>query len=81
MKNRIKAVVIVIIISLLLAVSSYINTYYHALESVTLEIQDEHYLEDNLLIYGSEDAEIGMIFYPGGKVECEAYNGILRDIH
>ena len=78
MKNRIKAVVIVIIASMFLALSSYVNTYYHALESVTVEIQQEQYIDDNLLIFGSKEAKTGMIFYPGGKVECEAYVPLMK---
>ena len=35
-------------------------------------------LEDNTIVYGAAEADTGLIFYPGGKVEYKAYEPLMK---
>ena len=37
-------------------------------------------LYDGAIAYGKEDAEVGLIFYPGGRVEYTAYEPLMREL-
>lgn len=75
------------IISALLAVvlvcAIYLGNYYHAdMEAVeafapvnAVEMRQD---DAGNLVFGSEDAEAGFIFYPGGKVEHRAYIPLMK---
>jgi len=74
MKKRLKKIMIAIICLFLLIVGGfYIWTqiYYKATAEAFSLVQET---EDNYLIFGAEDATTGFIFYPGAKVEAEAYS-------
>ncbi len=63
----------------------YVNDYYRADEDAIAEFSEgmdvtRKVLEDNMIIYGSEDAENGLIFYPGGKVEYTAYEPLMKSL-
>ena len=56
----------------------YLFDFYHAdVESVNKFLAEKqiekNILEDKTQVFGSEKAKIGFIFYPGGKVQAEAY--------
>lgn len=63
----------------------YLSDYYHAdMEAVdaftadiTVEMQT---LEDDSLAFIPEDASTGFVFYPGGKVECDAYIPLMKSM-
>ncbi len=76
-----KKITIIISVFLVLAIlisvcMIYLMDYYKA-DMAAIEAflpQDATYYErDGMLIFGEEDAQKGLIFYPGGKVEYTAY--------
>lgn len=67
-----------IILILALGVGIYIGDYYHAdevaLNCITDETDDITVIEkDGNYIFSSAEPTVGLIFYPGGKVEAESY--------
>ena len=59
----------------------YVSDYYHAVDSVTGSGSREEPEEKNgALIYGPADAEVALVFYPGGKVEYTAYQPLMEKI-
>lgn len=74
MKKQLKCVLIAIAIILILLVASFyvwIESHYTATEEAHSLVQE---INGNDLIFGSEDATTGFIFYPGAQVEAEAYS-------
>lgn len=58
----------------------YVSDYYHAEDYDVLQEFSEIIVEeyDNYTLYGDVDnADAGIIFYPGGKVEAEAYEPLM----
>jgi len=61
----------------------YVCDYYHAdaaaIEAfaATCEVQ-KTVLSEQMIAYGDADADAGLIFYPGGKVEYTAYEPLMR---
>ncbi len=59
----------------------YVNDYYHASDNVSdiiIEYEDRIEYSKNLIsIKAIEKSDIGLIFYPGGKVEAIAYLPLL----
>lgn len=81
-KNKIlkRLVAIVIVLALLFgACAFYVNDYYRAdMDAMVGVVQSkERYesqtLEDGTDIFKPENAKVGFIFYPGGKVEYTSY--------
>lgn len=78
-----KNIVVVIVVTLAMLSSSmliYLNDYYEA-DSWVYEILQEENVEqlgDYTILHGNSD--IGIIFYPGAKVEAEAYLPILQKL-
>lgn len=76
--------IITVIVAIVIAFSIYVNTYYkssskakEALESsVTVNVSKEK----DYYIFEPEKYETGIIFYPGGKVEAEAYAPLLKKL-
>ena len=59
----------------------YVSDYYHADAAVAASSSQEEPKEKNgALLYGPEDAETALIFYPGGKVEYTAYQPLMEKI-
>ena len=61
----------------------YLNDYYKvdvpAVESYeVLNEVSKKVLEDGTIVYVSEKADTGLIFYPGGKVEYTAYEPLMK---
>lgn len=82
MKKKGKILLFVLIIILILAggFSWYVNDYYHA-EPDAIKVLNEENIEINkntIVLKGSSD--IGIIFYPGAKVEAESYLPLLSKL-
>lgn len=81
-RNRV-ATLIVLVFALILGCVAYIEDYYRA-EDVALECIEnpkegiEIYETDKKFVFEPENAEAGLIFYPGGKVQCEAYAPLME---
>ncbi len=83
-----KILVGILIIALLASAGGvvfYINDYYHAEEvAVSLITEPENGVsvteKDGNFIFTPQKAEIGLIFYPGGKVEAESYAPLLHSL-
>ena len=67
------------------ACRSYLNNYYQADSdaiaafSVGNQIRTEK-LDNTIFFYPDEEAEMGLIFYPGGKVEHTAYTPLMEEL-
>lgn len=79
--KRIGIALIALIIVAAVAFFIYVNDFYEASENVSqimTEYQDRIHTQDNLtLIDAKESSDIGIVFYPGGKVEAIAYMPLL----
>lgn len=88
MLNRSKKIKLSIIISLAVlavlfcACAIYVSDYYRA-DTVAISAFAEEYtvtgkeLRDGVIAYEPENATVGFIFYPGGKVEYNAYEPLM----
>lgn len=70
--------VIMVIAVLFLSCFVYVNDYYKADKQAVSAFAKgsaiaKEILEDETIVYKPENAQTGLIFYPGGKVECDAY--------
>lgn len=83
--HKILIVITAVIIAIVIACGAYLSDYYHAdTEAVeafastsTVQMQQD---DAGNYIFMPEDSEAGMIFYPGGKVECEAYIPLMQEL-
>ena len=80
-------VAIVIVLALLFgACAFYVNDYYRAdMDAMVGVVQSkERYesqtLEDGTDIFKPENAKVGFIFYPGGKVEYTSYIPLMEEL-
>lgn len=79
MKERLKSAICVLCIFLTLSMSAYINTYYRASDDAVKSAENVGKWNSNILFFGPKDeAECGLIFYPGGKVEHIAYAPLME---
>lgn len=76
------AAVLVLVLGLLVAFKVYTSDYYTMLPGTedNLYLTVEMHTEGNLTIIGDPQAETGLIFYPGAKVEARAYAPLLDRI-
>ena len=59
----------------------YLSDYYHADTAAInafLPIEDTWEITDGKIVFSSPEATEGLIFYPGGKVECSAYVPLMQ---
>ncbi len=56
----------------------YVSDFYEADDSATKDMSHVRYLDDGSIVVG--EGPVGFIFYPGGKVESEAYIPLMLDI-
>ncbi len=74
-----------ILVLLLSGMLIYLETYYHADEDAIAAFSAdrtvlERTLESSETVFDPGNATVGLIFYPGGKVEQEAYAPLMREI-
>ena len=63
----------------------YLGTFYRADEAAIASFStafpvEEHRLENGDLTFGTGDESVGLIFYPGGRVEHRAYVPLMREL-
>lgn len=61
----------------------YLGTYSHAEEAAVAAFAADHdvqvrVLENGDLVFGNGDEDVGLIFYPGGRVDETAYDPLMR---
>ena len=72
-KNLLKILIsALVLLTITVGCAIYVNDYYPATLGEDISLEGVRY-EDNLIICESEGATEGLIFYPGGKVDHEAY--------
>ena len=86
-KNTLKKILLSIlafIIIIFLAFIIYASNYYKADEKANSILESENIIQENnltiLLPNKDMDKKIGLIFYPGGKVEDSAYLPLLKEL-
>ena len=62
----------------------YVSIYYHADESGREAMRSDSAVtvseENGRIVFSPQKAEYGLIFYPGGKVEAEAYAPLMHEL-
>ena len=82
-KNR-KVITLVIILAVAMGCAFYVSDYYRALpeafKAVTEPAEGIFVTEErnDRIVFQPEDAKAGLIFYPGGKVQYEAYAPLME---
>ena len=86
-RRIIRRILIPLLILALLAgvCAGYLATYYPADEAAIAafsadDVVEEHVLENGDLTFGTGQEANGLIFYPGGKVDHEAYAPLMREL-
>ena len=84
-KRALWIVIPVAVFALLLSASLiYLESYYHADDDAIAAFSVERTVEERTLdgnmVFDPGNAKVGLIFYPGGKVEQEAYAPLMREI-
>ncbi len=74
-----------VVVAMIVGCGIYLCDYYRAdKESLEQFVLEEEVavtvLEDNNIVYTTSEAEVGMIFYPGGKVEYTAYEPLMKKL-
>ena len=85
-RKRKRILILIMVVAVLFAACAiYLSDYYHADMSAiedmefTSELSVESEIwEDGTLVFTPEEAETGLIFYPGGKVEYLAYQPLMQ---
>ena len=82
-KKRVFRIILAALVLLVFACGGYLCDYYHA-EPEALEVFapvgviGTETTEEGDRVFGAKDADVGFIFYPGGKVESLAYVPLMR---
>lgn len=85
-RKRKRIIILITVVAVLFAACAiYLSDYYHAdlsaIEDMEfaseLSVESETW-EDGTLVFTPEEAETGLIFYPGGKVEYLAYQPLMQ---
>ena len=85
-RKRKRIIILIMVVAVLFAACAiYLSDYYHADMSAIedmefaseLSVESETW-EDGTLVFTPEEAETGLIFYPGGKVEYLAYQPLMQ---
>ena len=76
----------ILIIACILIMVSFLSFYiwtqvtYEAINSSQIELEETKQLEEGWLIYSAEQADKGLILYPGAKVEANAYAYLAQEL-
>ncbi len=76
--------VAILVIALVVGISIYLGTYYHADLGAVYSFLDEaqidtERIDKEKLAFVPKEISAGFIFYPGGKVEAEAYHPLMQE--
>lgn len=75
---------IFIIVALVIIFFLYVSIYYKAdsySKSIVLENKHEYFYDKNIIVFEPEEkGDVGLIFYPGAKVEAIAYAPLLNKL-
>ena len=83
--KRARIIVIALIIILGGAFAIYVNHYYHADDHALASLQSTETvmvwtLQKDTLVFSPKEARVGLIFYPGGKVQYESYAPLMQSL-
>lgn len=74
-----------VLLTVLIVCIVYVNVYYHADDKAIAAFEPQsgqtvtcERKSNGDIVYKPENAEVGMIFYPGGKVEHDAYMPLME---
>lgn len=84
-RKRIVFGLILVLLAVFIGFGIYVNDYYHADEDALQALESDVQItvcesEDGMISFEPQgmEAETGLIFYPGGKVQYEAYASLMR---
>lgn len=85
--NRVKSILLAVTLLVVVAAAAfglYVNDYYHAESSAQEALVSDAAVSVSRTgddwVFAPEKAQAGLIFYPGGKVECTAYAPLLHGL-
>lgn len=79
MKHKKTAAGLAVLLLLCIACRAYVSDYYRADETAVAALADDRAAQSGSTIaFIPDNAESGLIFYPGGKVEYTAYAPLMR---
>lgn len=84
-KLILKLIPLLLVLVLVVWVYVYLNDYYKAdIKSINafMDINNvsKKMLEDNTIIYENDNNSVGLIFYPGAKVEYTSYKPLMKEL-
>lgn len=86
-KKHLKILIPLAVVALIVIASIiYVSDYYIADPEVEIYVNGEHcgqvavFADGDRIIFTPENPEVGLIFYPGGKVEFTAYAPLLESL-
>ena len=84
MRNKrkifISSTIIILILAIFIGCAIYVNDYYRYTpdtEATNLELT---YLDDDTIVFEAKNSKVGLIFYPGGKVEYKSYIPLMKEL-
>ena len=81
-RKKLLLIIPIVLVALVAAFLIYVSIYYHAqaqeIQSFTENASVSAQIEDGCIVYEPEEADTGLIFYPGGKVEYTAYEPLMQ---
>lgn len=85
-KRRVGLIVAILVIAIVLGCGIYVSDYYRALpEALAVLGQDKDGVtvtetKNEQVVFAPENPQAGLIFYPGGKVQYEAYAPLVQKL-